>query len=167
MSTTRARARWHQRLGGFALALVLVMGAAASAVAAAAPISPQSRQALIDATTSEFKALALYQAVVKKFGDNRPFVSWVRSGPERIDENLKPLFAKYGMPMPAMPDTAKVAAPASFKDACRIAGQLEDERVALYEKFLKTVKEADIVAAFTVMRDSAKRRQNGVREHCD
>jgi len=167
VSTTRARIRLQQRLGGFALALVLIAGTAATAVAAAAPISAVARQALIDATTSEFKALALYQAVVKKFGDERPFVSWIRSGPERIDENLKPLFTKYGVAMPTMPDAAKVAAPASFKDACRIAGQLEGERVAMYEKSLKTVKEVDIIAAFTEMRDAAKRRQNGVREHCD
>jgi len=167
VSTIRARTRWQQRFGGLVFVLVLIAATAAIAVAAAAPISPVARQALIDATTSELKALALYQAVVKKFGEGRPFVSWIRSGPERVDENLKPLFAKYGVPIPAMPDPAKVAAPASFKDACRIAGQLENERVALYEKFLKTVKEADIVAAFTEMRDAARRRQNGVREHCD
>ncbi len=167
MSTTGRGIRWQKRLGGLAVVLTLIAGIAATAATAAAPISPQARQALIDATTSEFKALALYQAVVKKLGDERPFVSWIRSGPERIDENLKPLFVKYGMTMPAAPDASKVVAPASLKDACRIAGQFEGERVAMYEKFLKTTKEADVVEAFTKMRDAAKRRQNGVREHCD
>lgn len=149
------------------LIAVIVLVAVAVAPAAAAPISPQARQALIDATTSEFKALATYQAVVKKFGDERPFASWIRSGPERIDENLKPLFAKYGVAVPAMPDPTKVAAPASLKDACRIAVQLEGERLVMYEKSLKTIKEADVVEAFTRMRDAARRRQNGVREHCE
>ncbi len=170
MDATHRKARGTRLpkwIGVLAVALTLIVGIAATTGAAAAPLSPQSRQALIDSTTSELKALAFYQAVVRKFGDERPFVSWIRSGPERIDENLKPLFSKYGVPMPAVLDPTKVAAPASFKDACRTAGQLEGERVALYEKFLKTVKEADIVAAFTEMRDAAKRRQNGVREHCD
>ena len=149
------------------LALVLILLAGAVSIAAAAPIAPQAKQALIDLTVSELKAIALYRVVVKKFGDNRPFASWIKTGPERIDEQLKPLFAKYGVAMPTAPDAAKVQAPATFKDACRIAGQVEGERVALYEQFLKTIKETDIVAAFTEMRDAAKRRLNGVREHCE
>jgi hypothetical protein len=155
------------RITTLALALALLAGTLSVAAAAAAPISAQARQALIDTTTSELKAIALYRAVVKKFGDNRPFASWIKTGPERIDEQLKPLFARYGMAMPAAPDPAKVQAPASFKDACRVAGQIESERVALYEQYLKSIKESDIVAAFTEMRDAAKRRLNGVREHCE
>ncbi|MDR7417920.1 MAG: hypothetical protein QN178_03310 [Armatimonadota bacterium] len=152
---------------GMALVIALLASATLAALAAPAPVSPQAKLALIDAATSELKALALYQAVVKKFGDHRPFASWIKTGPERIDEQLKPLFTKYGVAMPAAPDAAKVQAPASFKDACRMANQIEGERVALYEQFLKTIKESDIVAAFTEMRDAARRRLNGVREHCE
>jgi hypothetical protein len=151
---------------GLALVFVLLAGAVLT-VAAAPPIAPQARQALIDATASELKAIVLYRVVVKKFGDNRPFASWIKTGPDRIDEQLKPLFTKYGVAMPIAPDATKVQAPATFKDACRIAGQVEGERVALCEQFLKTIKESDIVAAFTEMRDAAKRRLNGVREHCE
>jgi hypothetical protein len=149
------------------LAFVLVLLAGAASMAAAAPIAPQARHALVDLTASELKAIVFYRVVVRKFGDNRPFASWIKTGPERIDEQLKPLFTKYGLAMPTAPDAARVQAPATFKDACRVAGQVEGERVALYEQFLKTIKESDIVAAFTEMRDAAKRRLNGVREHCE
>jgi hypothetical protein len=161
------RVRTALRMVGVALVIAVLGGPVSAAIAAAAPISPQAKQALIDAATSELKAIALYQAVVRKFGDNRPFSSWIKTGPERIDEQLKPMFTKYGVVMPAAPDAAKVQAPSSFKDACRIANQIEGERVALYERFLKTIKESDIVAAFTDLRDAAKRRLNGVREHCE
>ncbi|MDQ7841461.1 MAG: hypothetical protein RDU83_10600 [bacterium] len=166
MSTTRARTRWQQRLGGFVLALALIAGIAAAATAAAAPISAVARQVLTDAATSEYKALAIYQAIVKKVANKKPFSSWVRCVPEYIDANLKPLFDNYGLVMPPVPDPAKVAAPASFRDACRLASKIENEKVAMYEQLLKTVKEADIVAALTVMRDEAKQRLDGVLEHC-
>jgi hypothetical protein len=166
MHTTRRTRVWRWLAGG-ALIIFLVAGATSGMVGAAAPISSQAKQALIDATTSELKALAIYQAIVKKLGgDVRPFSRWIESMPGAIDDQLKPLFSKYGVPIPAAPDPGKVQAPASFKDACRVAGQLESERLAFYEKFMKSLKEADVVAAFAEMREWAGRRLNGVQNLC-
>jgi hypothetical protein len=147
-------------------ALALAAGAAvpAAAAAAAVPISTQARQAIIDAMSAEYRAVALYKAIAAKHKDSRPFTNWAQA--DRGDD-LKALFSKYGAAVPAATFAGKTQAPASVAEACKIANQTESALVALYERLLKAVKEADIVAVFTDLRDGSKRRLGALERQCN
>jgi hypothetical protein len=147
-----------------ALALAAGAAAPAAAAAAAAPISTQARQAIIDAMNAEYKALALYKAVAARHKDSRPFTNWAQA--DRGDD-LRALFSKYGVPVPTDTFTGKTQAPASVAEACKIATQTETGLVSLYDRLLKTVREADIVAVFTDLRDGSKRRLGALERQCN
>lgn len=149
---------------GILSAVVLLAGAATPAVAAAAPISPQARTAIIEAVNAEYKAIAMYKAIALRHKDTRPFSNWAQS--DRSDE-LKALFPKYGVALPADTFAGKAQAPSSVAEACKAANQIETGLVAMYERLLKTVKEADIVAVFTDLRDGSKRRVGALGRHCN
>jgi hypothetical protein len=139
-------------MGSLIAILVLLMGIAAPV--AAATVDAQTRQALIDAITDEYQAHALYQAVIARFGQVRPFVNIVRSEEQHI-ALLKPLFEKYGIQVPADTFAGKLQAPATLPEACSISVKAEQDNVAIYDRLLTGVKEADIVAVFTQLRNAS------------
>ncbi len=149
---------------GIIACAVLLAGGAVPAAAAAAPISPQTRTAIIEAVNAEYKAMALYKAIASKHKDTRPFSNWALSD---RGEELKALFPKYGVPMPADTFAGKAQAPLSVADACKAANQTETGLVTMYERLLKTVKEADIVGALTLLRDGSKRRLQALERQCN
>lgn len=147
----------------FLLTVTLLVGAAAPAAMAAAAISEQGKAALVEAVNAEYRTLALYKAIAGRHKDARPFTNWSQAN---RPAELQPLFAKYSVPVP--PDTAasKVQAPASMQDACRVATQSETALVAMYDRLIQSVKEADIVTAFTSLREGAKRRLQALERQC-
>lgn len=153
-----------QRLQITSLMLAGMLFLSAAAAAATPPISAQARSAIIEAMTSEYKAVALYKAIAAKHKESRPFTRWAES--DRGDE-LRALFARYAVALP--PDTfaGKVQAPASLAEACRIGTQTESALVTLYERLIKTVREADIAAVFTELRDGSQRRLGALERQCN
>lgn len=142
-----------------------ILVAVAVAPAAAAALDAQTRQALTDAINDEYQARALYQAVIAKFGGMRPFVNIVQAETQHAEE-LRALFAAYKVPAPADTHAGKVAAPATILEACKIAVQAETKNVAMYDRFLKFVKEPDIVAVFTRLRDVSANRHLPAFQRC-
>ncbi len=158
----RSSVRVKVTAGIIACAMLLIAGATAASAAAAA-ISPASRQAIIEAATANFKAAALYKAIASKHKDVRPFSNWAKSD---RGEELKALFPKYGVPLPADPFAGRVPAPASVADSCTAAKQTEAGLVSMYERLLRAVTESDIVAVFTDMREGSKRRLQALERQC-
>jgi hypothetical protein len=131
------------------LALVLILLAGAVSIAAAAPSIPG--QAGVGRPVHRNSGVVLYRVVVKKFGDNRPFASWIRRGP--ADRRAVELPRSQSTAWPCRPHpTPRKSKRRHLQDACRIAGQVEGERVIPLKQFLKTIKEA--VVAATEMRDA-------------
>ncbi len=54
----------------------------------------------------------------------------------------------------------------TIQEACRIAAQAEIKNAAMYDRMLKTVKEADIVDAFTRLRDASVNRHLPAFQRC-
>lgn len=142
-----------------------ILVAVAAAPAAAATLDVQTRQALSEAINDEYQARALYQAAIAKFGGIRPFVNIVQAETQHAEE-LRALFAAYKVPVPADTHAGKVAAPATIQEACKIAVQAEIRNVAMYDRFLKFVKEPDIVAVFTRLRDASANRHLPAFQRC-
>lgn len=145
------------------VAAILVAVAAAPAVAAA--LDAQTRQALTEAINDEYQARALYQAVIAKFGGMRPFVNTVQAETQHAEE-LRALLVAYKLPVPADAYAGKAQAPATIQEACTIAVRAETKNVAMYDRFLKFVKEPDIVAAFTRLRDASANRHLPAFQRC-
>jgi rhodanese-related sulfurtransferase/rubrerythrin len=121
-------------------------------------LDERTRQALISALEDERRAQATYQAVLNKFPGARPFVNIVEAE-KRHESYLLPLFEKYDVAVPKSEfDAAKISIPNSIIEACKAGVTAENENIALYEDFLKFVKEPDIREVF-------KRLQSASREN--
>lgn len=105
-------------------------------------------EALREALDDEFRARATYRAVLRAFGDVRPFVNIVESEERHIVALLR-LFERYDLALPADPWPARVAAPASFEAACQAAVDAERENAALYARLLEAAAgRPDVVQTF-------------------
>lgn len=133
----------------------LPMGGPASR-ADAAKLDEKTRQALISALADERKAFATYQAVLAKFPDARPFSNIV-GAEQRHESFLLPLFAKYGVAVPANEfDAAKIGVPETFSEACKAGVAAEKENIALYDGFFVFVKEPDIKDVFARLQAASR-----------
>jgi hypothetical protein len=80
--------------------IILIVGVVTIAGATCAQqLDKQTQQALIDAINDEYKARAIYQKVIDKFGAVRPFSNIIKAEETHIGE-MKPLFKKYGIEVP-------------------------------------------------------------------
>jgi len=138
------------------MALFLLAGLlTASATGFAQTLDEQTQQALIAALTDEYTAKATYQKVIDTFGDVRPFSSIIQAEQTHIDL-LLPLFEKYGVPVPEENQYADAPEFATLQDALKAGVDAEIVNAKLYDDLLATVKEADILAVFTRLRDASQ-----------
>lgn len=105
-------------------------------------------EALTAALDDEYRARATYRAVLRAYGDVRPFVNIVESE-ERHIQALRRLCERYDVRIPADPWPARTSAPASLEAACRAAVEAERENGHLYEKLMEGAGDrADVVETF-------------------
>jgi hypothetical protein len=91
--------------------------------------------ALTEALQDEYKAQATYRAILQRFGPVRPFANIVKAE-ERHIQALLPLFARYGIPVPADDWPTRVTVPDSVAQACQEGVQAEIDNGAMYERLL-------------------------------
>ena len=132
---------------------------------AAASADAAIKAALLEAINEEYKAHATYQAVIDKFGQVAPFVNIVNSEQSHIDA-WKTLLTKYGIAIPSDPFLGKVTAPASVSEACKVGVAAETEDVALYDRLMKTVSAADILAVMQQQRTVSQENHLPAFQRC-
>ncbi len=91
---------------------------------------------LNEAIQDEYKARALYQKVIEKFGEVRPFSNIVEAENRHI-QALLPLFELYGLPIPPDEWAAKVEVPATLLEACQQGVEAEIENMEMYSRLLE------------------------------
>jgi rubrerythrin len=128
-------------------------------------LDAKTRQALLDALADERKAEAMYEAVIAKFGDVRPFSNIVNAE-RRHSSFLMPLFEKYAVEVPKNAAGEKLQVPGNFAEACKQSVEGEKLNIAMYDKFLEFVKEDDIRETFTYLRDASKNNHLPAFERC-
>lgn len=121
----------------------------------AAQLDEQTQQALIDAINDEYMARATYQKVIDQFGPIRPFTNIIKAEETHI-QYLLPLFEKYGVAVPEDNWSDKVPSFGSVQEALEAGIQAEITNAGMYDEFFKTVKEEDILAVFTFLRDASQ-----------
>lgn len=126
-----------------ALACAAILAAEASAMAnddirSAAYPGPVI-EAIRTALNDEYRAEAFYAAVIRKFGEVRPFANIIEAE-RRHAQRLERLLEAAGQPAPHNPyltgELAPPKVPDTLVDACRIGVEAEIENAALYDSAL-------------------------------
>ncbi len=138
--------------------------AAPAGAKSAHQLDEQTRRAMIETLEDERRSEAQYQAVIDKFGEVRPFINIVKAE-RRHQAMLLELFAKYNVEIPGN-EIPEQTSPATVREACEAAVRAEKDNIAIYDKFLKDVKEPDIHQVFTMLRDASKLNHLPAFERC-
>ena len=121
--------------------------------------------ALVEAINDEYKALSVYQKVVDKFGDVRPFTNIIRAEEQHIAA-LETLFVRYGIEIPENDWYSQVPEFDSVTAACQAGVQAEIDNAALYDGLFAAVDEPDIIQVFTSLRDASQYKHLPAFERC-
>ena len=110
---------------------------------------------LIYAIQDEYLARAEYEYIIEKYGAIRPFSNIIKSEENHIDM-LKPLFAKYGFPIPE--DTAKehIFTIENLKQAFETGVAAEIDNIAMYEEFLTKPIPDDVRSVFQRLKNASE-----------
>ena len=123
--------------------------------------------ALNEAINDEYKAYSTYEAVIKKFGNVRPFSMIIRAEEQHIS-SLKSIYDKYGLTPPQNDLSDNITAPESVQQACQIGVDAEIANATLYqEKLLPAVIDyPDITAVFKNLSDASQQKHLPAFEKC-
>lgn len=103
------------------------------------PLTGEAEAAVLTALDDEYHARAFYRAVIRRFGEVRPFVNIEQSESRHIAA-LKRVLKAYGVRAPADPHDGSPAiesiVPATVAAACAVAAQAEIDNDRLYEERL-------------------------------
>ena len=135
------------------------------------PVSELSKvviAAIEKAIDDEYKALSVYESVIKKFGSVRPF-SMIKGAEEQHIASLKNLFDKYGLKVPVNTWTNKIAIPATLHESCQTGVDAEIANAALYsDELLPAVTEyEDITLVFTNLMNASEQKHHPAFERCN
>jgi hypothetical protein len=122
------------------------------------PLSDQTKQILGQALDEEYKARAIYQAIVDKYGNELPFVNILRSENMHVLA-LQRLFTANKLTIPTDNYAGKITAPATLAEAFKLAIDEEKADIVLYDNFLKTVKEPQVVLVFGNLQNASRHHQ--------
>lgn len=112
-------------------------------------------EALTYSIQDEYLAQARYDAILSKFGDQRPF-SQIKEAEKRHIQALLPLFAKHMVNAPKNNAKKFVDEPTSLKDALKSGVQAEKDNIAMYNKFINTPTiPGDVKTVFTNLRNAS------------
>lgn len=141
---------------------------AAAEVGPHGPLPPPVLEALGEALADERKALATYEAVMRRFGPIRPFVNIADAERRHIAAVLK-IYEVYGETAPNIIGKAEPAAlTAPLEEICKIGVQAEIENAALYDdRLLPAVRDYPYIeAVLTRLRNASWDNHKPAFERC-
>ncbi len=129
-------------------------------------LDDRTRDALREALDDERHAIAMYRAVMEKFGNVRPFSNIVRAE-ERHEAALLRLFRAYRLDVPddRWADH-EFDLPATLAEACAASAKAEEENIAMYDRFLEFVDEPSIRTVFQNLRNASADRHLPAFRRC-
>jgi hypothetical protein len=126
---------------------------------------PPLAQALRIGLYDEWHALAVYEAVIHRFGPVRPFSNIVHSEAAHAGA-LSRLCRRYGVPEPVNDWPGKVRLPSTLAECCAAGVADEIENVAMYDNFLSYPMPADAVAVFRELKTASGERHLSAFQRC-
>ncbi|MFZ7093182.1 ferritin-like domain-containing protein [Primorskyibacter sp. 2E233] len=136
----------------------------------AGPAAAMSQQeAVLAALDDEYRAYAVYETVMNRFGEVRPFVNIQRA--ESMHASMLIDYAKKnGIAVPANPYLGAnlPAAPASLAEACEIGVQAEIDNAGLYQGQLLPAASgnAELTGIFTKLMNDSQQKHLPAFQRC-
>lgn len=124
------------------------------------------QDALYKAIQDEYKAKALYELTIDKFGSVKPFSMIVRAEEQHIS-SLKAIYDKYGLKIPE-PEKISLSIPDTLSEVCQIGVDAEIENANLYKSELlpKVSKYSDITSVFTNLMNASQEKHLPAFQRC-
>lgn len=144
---------------------IAITGVSAEEIGADAVLAAESattEEMLLYALQDEYQAKAGYEAIIAEYGDVGPF-SRILTAENTHIEILLPLFATYGVEVPAEGSVSETIVPATLAEAYDAGISAEEKNIAMYNAFLKneTIPE-DVASVFTRLRNASVRHLNAL-----
>lgn len=131
-------------------------------------LSNQAKEALVEAINDEYKAHALYEKIIEKFGLVKPFSMIIRAEEQHIS-SLKSLFDKYGLEIPKDNWADKVSAEGALQQVCQAGVDAEIANAKLYkDKLLPMISEyEDIKLVFINLMNASQEKHLAAFKKCN
>lgn len=124
------------------------------------------KDALLAALDDEYRAEAIYEAVIQKFGEVRPFINIIEAE-RRHAAMAKAEMDRLSIPYPTTnPHRGKVSAPSTLLEACQQGITAEKENIALYDRLLPTIQDSQIRKTLTELQWASRERHLPAFERC-
>lgn len=130
-----------------------------------ARLSPEETAALREALDDEQRAWAIYNQVLRDFGEVAPFVH-IREAEARHQQALEALFHLHGLPVPENPWPGRVPRYASLEEACLAGVQAEVDNAALYDRLLVSTSRPEILAVYRNLQEASQQRHLEAFRRC-
>lgn len=129
-------------------------------------LSSEIQDTLYKAIKDEYKAKAVYEATIDKFGSVRPFSMIIRAEEQHIS-SLEAIYDKYGLTIPE-PEKLSIYIPDTLPEVCQIGVNAEIENVNLYKKELlpKVSKYSDITSVFNNLMNASQGKHLPAFQRC-
>jgi hypothetical protein len=111
--------------------------------------------ALLEALQDEYRARSRYAKVLERFGPVWPFAA-IAAAEQRHVDALLALFQRYGIPVPPDSWPARVTYPPTLAAACAAGVAGEIDNIALYDRLLRQVRQADIRQTFVHLQRASR-----------
>lgn len=121
-------------------------------------------EALHEAIQDEYKAEAMYEAVVAKFGSVKPFSNIIKAE-DRHSTAIARVLEAHGQPVPT-PAPYKPEVPATISEACALGVTAEKANVALYDSLMQLAQSEDTRRVFSSNSDASQYRHLPAFEQC-
>ncbi|MGE3166363.1 MAG: DUF3365 domain-containing protein [Planctomycetota bacterium] len=144
-------------------ALLLLASLAASQSPSPPTTAPREgtselRAALYSALEDERHAVAFYEAVLARHGDQRPFSNIVHAERRHASALIAHL-ERLQFPVPGDPwEGRTITLPATFAECCDAAAVAEIRNIRMYDELLATNLEAPVASLFRELRAASKER---------
>lgn len=153
----------NHRMTSGVFAAALLSGCAGPSVAATGDVEDDALHLALD---DEYRAEAIYAAVIEAFGPVRPFVNIIeaeRRHAGRVKADMDRLGITYDRDNPYL---GKIAAPSSLLAACEQGVEAEIENIALYDRLLPTIEDATVLATLTALQRASREQHLPAFERC-
>lgn len=123
--------------------------------------------ALGEALDDEYKARATYEAVMQKFGVQRPFQNIMQAEIRHANALLR-IFHDYQVAPPVDRWTGKVTAPDTLQEAYALGVEAEIENEAMYQKLMNMTNHPRVLRVFeNLRRASQENHLRAFQRHLD
>lgn len=129
------------------------------------PLNESEIRALHEALDDEYHAWAVYDQVMRDFGEAPPF-SNIRDAEARHIEALLVLFARYGLQVPENPWLGKAERYASLQAACAAGVAAEIANGEMYDRLLAATERPDILLVLRNLQEASQQRHLPAFERC-